>query len=603
MAFTLEPIGSLATPEVIEAAVLSTAANAATAEAAVALIEPGVPGGIATLDGDGAIPESQVPARLSIGSVEPAGLSTATLASLSNTIGVATGEAIAEAVENGTIPATAPRTYLDGPFAPESDVFPLYPTATQISGWGSSSIDGLRTFLETMAAGVGATYYNGGKPGEISLQSSARLGSRPALVTVTGGSIPASGAVAVTVSNLPQGFGGNLLPFIGTLNGVEGTLSQTSTTSTFTRTATGAVTAVLPDTPFLPKIGQEHRADVLILAMGKNDLDKSRPGYEIGAVDAVNSSFDWAAPLYKRVLVLGLFADTALPVDDLERGQIAYVEAAWKKRYGLAFLSLADFLASPDVWTYTGITPTTADTAAQATRNLPPSLTADGQHLNTFGRTAVTRLIKERLMALKWYSETGPVEPGGPTAPVITIITSDSFAGVDGTEVVGRTTDAALGGTPMVYQGVNGGTIISGNKLARGAGGLTWCDVLPMSVADYETTALVTTMPTGSGYWIDARRVSVSGTPNTYRVSLGSTGALALSVRIANETTLHGSTSYAVGDRVGIRVKGSAISMLKNGVVVATFTDAAITGAGFTGPAGGAATTALGLDDLIVQTA
>jgi hypothetical protein len=89
MAFTLEPIGSLATPEVIEAAVLSTAANAATAEAAVALIEPGVPGGVATLDVDGAIPESQVPARLSIGSVEPAGLSTETLASLSNTIATA----------------------------------------------------------------------------------------------------------------------------------------------------------------------------------------------------------------------------------------------------------------------------------------------------------------------------------------------------------------------------------------------------------------------------------------------------------------------------------------------------------------------------------
>jgi PKD repeat protein len=87
MAYSLELVGSLATPEVIEAAVLSTAANAATAEAAVALIEPGVPGGIATLDEDGAIPESQVPARLSVGSVEPAGLSTATLASLSNTIG------------------------------------------------------------------------------------------------------------------------------------------------------------------------------------------------------------------------------------------------------------------------------------------------------------------------------------------------------------------------------------------------------------------------------------------------------------------------------------------------------------------------------------
>jgi lysophospholipase L1-like esterase len=91
----------LPTAEVIEAAVLSTAANAATAEAAVALIEPGVPGGVATLDVDGAIPESQVPARLSVGSVEPAGLSTETLASLSNTIGTAVEDALTTQLPGG----------------------------------------------------------------------------------------------------------------------------------------------------------------------------------------------------------------------------------------------------------------------------------------------------------------------------------------------------------------------------------------------------------------------------------------------------------------------------------------------------------------------
>ncbi|MBF7010597.1 hypothetical protein QUC32_13010 [Novosphingobium resinovorum] len=121
---------------------------------------------------------------------------------------------------------------------------------------------------------------NRGVGGQISQEIEARHGGTPALITVTGNQIPASGPVTVTAYDvdLLRGSGvSGILTRTGTLAGVPGTLSGSGggtvgqSTYTFTRTAAGGVVACPPNTPFIPDQGVESRPRVQIFTYGRND--------------------------------------------------------------------------------------------------------------------------------------------------------------------------------------------------------------------------------------------------------------------------------------------------------------------------------------------
>ncbi|HGY3554373.1 TPA: hypothetical protein ACNVV3_000349 [Pseudomonas putida] len=270
-----------------------------------------------------------------------------------------------------------------------------------VSGWGSSSMAGIANEMAAMTSelNAAASYYNGGKGGEQSTHIAARLGSVPMLLTVQGGSIPSTGAVTVTASNANPS--ASLKAYTGWLNGVHGTLASTSTVMFFTRTTDGAAVPSSGEFKFTPEIGPQHRNDVVLLWMGKNDPPQYGAQSIIARTDA---SFDWLAAFIVRCLVLGHFHDSNTLPDSAEALTLDAVNAAHRARYGDLFIDVEAYILSAQVWLHTGITPTAQDLEQQAMRQKPASLSADNGHLNAAAYKAIhENLIKPRILQLGWY--------------------------------------------------------------------------------------------------------------------------------------------------------------------------------------------------------
>lgn len=283
----------------------------------------------------------------------------------------------------------------------DGQVLPVLPHMQRWAGWGSSTIAQFGE-MTGLAQQFGAAYYNGGQGSEASTHVAARMGSVPALLTVPAGVIPAAAGsvVAVNCSNIQatQYF----RPTIGYLNGVKGQLTSTDTAFSFTRSDAGAATATVGELPFVPVEGPDHRADVTFLNMGKNDLNFSLDS--AGTIKRIDASYDWLAPLVKRVIVIGQFKNTGTVAGSTADIALTQVDAASRKRYGRQFFDLGAYLSSPQVWTDTGITPTAQDQAQQALGNLAPSLSSDGlAHMNATTRAAVANKLKALVQSLGWY--------------------------------------------------------------------------------------------------------------------------------------------------------------------------------------------------------
>ncbi|HDS1793001.1 SGNH/GDSL hydrolase family protein [Pseudomonas putida] len=278
---------------------------------------------------------------------------------------------------------------------------PLYADAKKISGWGSSSLEYMGSLITQMLSEVapGTNYYNGAKGGETSRAISSRLGAIPMLVSVSGGSIPESGGVTVTSSNVAPS--AQMLAFTGTLAGVYGTLSSTSSTFTFTRATAGPAVAVANGTQFLPDIGPQHRDGMALLWMGKNDITTSDTFSDIAA--RTDASYDYFRAQIKRVLVFGHFGNSDWVGGPTSVPKLMQVNALHKARYGDHYVDTLSYLESPQVWTDTGVTPTSTDLAAQAGHCLPPSLTSDGLHFNAALNKAFIGFLKAKLISLGWF--------------------------------------------------------------------------------------------------------------------------------------------------------------------------------------------------------
>ncbi|WP_314439368.1 hypothetical protein [Massilia timonae] len=286
-------------------------------------------------------------------------------------------------------------------YTPGSDLQPLYPTMTMMAGWGSSSMEGIRSEISDMAASFGVgSYFDGGRGGEWSTDSCARMGSIPAVLKVSGGIIPASGPVAVTCTNTTLTLA--LLPYTGTINGVRGTLMPAAGGGhTFTRAVPGTAIQMEGEYPMIPDKGMENRASVSLLWLGKNDLSSGVSAAEV--IKRTDRSFEWLAPMIKRCLVIGQFVNGGTPANSAVRQNIYAVNAQQKARYGQLFIDVHELVTSSSVWEAAGITPTQADLSEQAAGNKPPSLSIDPGHLNSAGNMVVRQAIEARMKALKWY--------------------------------------------------------------------------------------------------------------------------------------------------------------------------------------------------------
>lgn len=293
----------------------------------------------------------------------------------------------------------AAEVQLDGAFGSTApDVVLPLPNMRSVSGWGSSSLNLWAPKFAELFTRHGAAYFNGATPGEMIQHICARLGSHPAQLAFPADTIPATGAVTVTSPNMPAG--ATMRTFTGSVAGVRGTLSSTASALTFTRTSSGSAVTVPAGAEFIPDIGPQHRADVVVFEMGKNNLTGTA-----GRADLVNRMFDeavaWLSPRIKRLLVPGSFVNRNATA--AAKAQVLEVNAHRAARYGQLYVDVQGYVTGEQVWRDTGLTPTAADLAQQARGEKPDSLSLDDAHLNTAGQNAVFALFESRLDTLRWY--------------------------------------------------------------------------------------------------------------------------------------------------------------------------------------------------------
>ena len=289
------------------------------------------------------------------------------------------------------------------------DLVPLIPDTTKMSAWGSSSLVGNNNFA-TMASQLGVTDWNNqGRSGESSFQTAARFGSVPYTLIFPNNTIPASGSVAVACVQTPSNFrNSSLKAFTGTVAGVPGTLSWSSSSSSlqFTRTGTGDEVSLSGGADFVPTIPESYRDGVILLWMYKNDTK-----WGAGANPEVNEDVIFnnvlktvthLTTLAKRALVIGIFNDSSH--DSTFETRLESLNNRMRDYFGDLYCDTQDYICSSQIWVDTGITPTADDLVMQEQGLKATSLSVDSGHLSSVAHNAVVQnVIKPKLVSLGWY--------------------------------------------------------------------------------------------------------------------------------------------------------------------------------------------------------
>ncbi|GER21978.1 hypothetical protein NCCP1664_04750 [Zafaria cholistanensis] len=291
---------------------------------------------------------------------------------------------------------------------PVVDGGPTIPTA--MAGWGSSTMAAMAAELESLAAGHGWAYLDGGAGGQTAEQILARLGSRPARMDA--GLVPSRGAVLLTTGSMsaraPAAFDA-----WGTLAGIPGRLAKDPGRQPgylFLRTLPGPAREVPDGTPFIPATETAARIGIGHLNIGKNNLTRGHPGTHDPAriVEWTGEAHDWLASSGTRVLVWGHFPNTGTPRSSPVRKGILQVNEELQARYGSRYLDLHGLVAGDEIWELAGVHPTAEDRREQKLGNKPPGLSHDRAHLSRAGRRAVRIAVEHRLAELGWFRAAQP---------------------------------------------------------------------------------------------------------------------------------------------------------------------------------------------------
>jgi lysophospholipase L1-like esterase len=269
--------------------------------------------------------------------------------------------------------------------------------------WGDSLTEGSggTPFPAQLATLAGLTIINEGFGGQTTDKILARQGGCSALVTVSGNSIPTSGAVAVTLNtNMLSYPTAATLSVVGYLAGVLGTLTKdTSDNYTFTRSAAGSATTVAPGTPFTVSISTRNvnksnfDLGINVFWCGSNDVGTASIGTIAAQID--NAIAKLTAP-EKRLIILGPINNVAFT-----SGTQAYTDmrteiAKIQGKYPRNFIDIQSLL----VYSYNAGIP--QDVTDFGNKVPPSSLRSDSIHLNTAGYAVVTNAVKSLLDMKGW---------------------------------------------------------------------------------------------------------------------------------------------------------------------------------------------------------
>lgn len=251
--------------------------------------------------------------------------------------------------------------------------------------WGDSFMtrnNGGGTYPQQIADALGVSVANFGIGGQTSAQITARQGAIQTALTVTGNSIPTSGAVSVTaITNRLLSTPATTVvtrTLTGYLNGVHGTLEcvesgdgDASDAYSFTRTTTsGSTTSSPAASPFYPDV--RHTQRINLIAIGRNDVGNlSDIQSRIAAIVASLG--------HNKYLVIGVTNASTEPSGSAGHTQVVALNNALAATYGARFVDIRTF-AIEEGLAAAGITPSAQDLTDIANDVPPDSLRDDNLH-------------------------------------------------------------------------------------------------------------------------------------------------------------------------------------------------------------------------------
>lgn len=295
-------------------------------------------------------------------------------------------------------------------------VRPLTSNPKQIAFWGDSLLDGYpkppfsadqSDSLPGRFASLvpGATVHNGGKSGQSADEIAIRQGGLVPLLTVAGGTIPASGAVSVSTDarlgwRLDRGIDGTT----GSLAGVPGRLTRAGAALTFTRTAPGDAVQVAGPAPW-ESYGRAYAGGVQIILAGRNDIGYASEAGDVvdRVLSATRAMVESLTPMHPRLLLLGTITATSETAGTNGHTQVTAINAGVREMYPQYFWDYRAWLVK-DAIKALGITPTATDLSRIAGDTLPPSIMVpgDGVHYSPATAAAAAARIKTELTNRGW---------------------------------------------------------------------------------------------------------------------------------------------------------------------------------------------------------
>jgi len=259
----------------------------------------------------------------------------------------------------------------------------------------------------TILAGLlGRSVHTGAVGGQNSQQTATRQGGYVNLLTVTGNTIPASGAVSITASTQApisnQGGG----PIVGTLAGVAGSVSATfdgsgnRTAYLFTRATAGVALIIDPATPFIP-LEDDHPFKITVFWYGRNNFWTGRTDFDNAKAEvkaALAASIAHLKPLNKKFIVMSVLTDNK-PAEWMgteKYNAITSLNEELKALYPRQFIDIRRALVR-------GYNPAMSQDVIDFGHDVTPtSLLSDTLHLNFAGNTLVAQTVFNFIQQKGW---------------------------------------------------------------------------------------------------------------------------------------------------------------------------------------------------------
>jgi len=258
-----------------------------------------------------------------------------------------------------------------------------------VAAWGDSLTSDYAATLETLMPE--RTIHRGGIGGQTSTEIAARQGAVVPLMTIAGGTILATGGVAITNQSVQMQNVNGPNVVRGTLGGVYGQVTRAvDGTYTFTRSNAGTAVSVGADEPFIvDTFGRRSWATVFWY--GRNNF--ADPTTVLGDLVA---SVAFLEPGNDHFVVLPVLNSGTEPIGSASYNAIQQLNASIAAAFPGKFLDIRAQLVAA----YDRNQP--QDVIDNANDVPPTSLRRDALHMNAAGKLVLAGMIKDYIEQQGW---------------------------------------------------------------------------------------------------------------------------------------------------------------------------------------------------------